>query len=65
MTKRETRVANTAKRNERIRQAFQQRFLHQLRPRVHPKEYVLAQLSEEFYLSAATVEGIIWAQVQP
>ena len=63
-TRSRVRTSNTQKRNERLRQAFQKRYTDQPRPRKHSKELVVAQLAEEFCLSTATVEGIIWTRAE-
>ena len=55
-----TRHTNTAKRHARIRAAFCERYTCAPRPRKFSREYVLAQLAEEFCLSMATVENIVW-----
>ena len=59
-----TRQTNTAKRHERIRAAFRERYTSQPRPRKWSREYVVAQLAEEFCLSGKTVEDIIWTKVK-
>ena len=55
-----TRANNTEKRNGRIRDAFYARYTNQPRPRKHTREYVVSGLAEEFCLSPATVEGILY-----
>lgn len=59
------RQQNRLRRNERIRQAFQQRYTQAPRPRKFSREYVLAQLADEFCLSVATIEDILYAKVKP
>ena len=59
-----TRVSNTQKRHARIRLAFRERYTTKPRPRVHSREYVVAQLADEFALSPATIENIIWTKVK-
>ena len=54
-----TRQTNYDKRNRRIKEAFEKRFTRQARPRLYTREYVLAQLADEFCLSMATVEDLI------
>ena len=54
------RLTNTAKRNQRLKDAFYARYTNQPRPRKHTREFVVSQLAEEFYLSPATVEGILY-----
>lgn len=60
MTKHLRRVANTEKRNQRICDAFYQRYTNQPRPKIYTRDYVISQLAEEHYLSMGTVENIIW-----
>ncbi|MBO2009191.1 hypothetical protein [Hymenobacter negativus] len=57
-----TRKTNTQKRHDRIRQAFRERYTNKPRPRLYSREYVISQLADEFCLSMATVEGIIWTK---
>jgi predicted nuclease of restriction endonuclease-like RecB superfamily len=54
------RIQNREKRNQRIREAFRQRFTDAPRPRKLSREYVLAQLADEFFLSVATIEDIVY-----
>jgi predicted nuclease of restriction endonuclease-like RecB superfamily len=56
------RQQNRLRRNERIRQAFRQRYSDAPRPRKFSREYVLAQLANEFCLSVATIEDILYAK---
>ncbi len=56
------RQQNRLRRNERIRQAFRQRYTEAPRPRKFSREYVLAGLADEFCLSVATVEDILYAK---
>lgn len=56
------RQQNRLRRNERIRHAFQQRYTDVSRPRKFSREYVLAKLADEFCLSVATIEDIIYAK---
>lgn len=56
------RQQNRLRRNERIRQGFRLRYLEASRPRKHSREYVLAQLADEFCLSVATIEDIVYAK---
>jgi predicted nuclease of restriction endonuclease-like RecB superfamily len=56
------RQQNRLRRNERIRQAFQQRYTDVPRPRKFSREYVLSKLADEFCLSVATIEDIIYAK---
>jgi hypothetical protein len=55
-----TRATNSDKRNQRIKDAFYARYTNQPRPRKHTREYVVSALAEEFYLSVATVAGILY-----
>jgi len=59
-----TRANNTEKRNQKIRDAFYTRYTNQPRPRKFAREHVVSQLAEEFFLSAATVEDILYAGVK-
>jgi hypothetical protein len=56
------RQQNRLRRNERIRQAFRQRYTEAPRPRKFSREYVLAQLADEYCLAVATIEDIIYAK---
>jgi AraC-like DNA-binding protein len=57
-----TRQQNRLRRNDRIRQAFRQRYTDAARPRKFSREYVLAQLADDFCLSVATIEDIVYAK---
>jgi hypothetical protein len=56
------RQQNREKRNERIRAAFAQRYLDAPRPRKHSREHVVAQLADEFFLTVATIEDILYVR---
>lgn len=56
------RQQNRLRRNERIRQAFRQRYTEAPRPRKFSREYVLAQLADDYCLAVATIEDIIYAK---
>lgn len=56
------RQQNRLRRNERIREAFRQRYTDAPRPRKFSREYILAQLADDFCLSVATIEDIIYAK---
>lgn len=56
------RQQNRLRRNERIRQAFRQRYTEAARPRKFSREYILAQLADDFCLAIATIEDIIYAK---
>jgi hypothetical protein len=58
-----TRAANTEKRNRKLRDAFHARYTSQPRPRKYSREYMVSELAEEFCLSPATVEGILYRAV--
>ncbi|TGE23517.1 hypothetical protein [Hymenobacter metallicola] len=61
MTKRVlARKTNREKRNARIRAQFRKRYTDAPRPRKYSREYILAQLAEEFCLSMHTIEDIIY-----
>jgi len=57
------RAQNLAARNGKIRESFAERYTKQPRPRKVTREYVVAQLAGEFFLSAETVENILYKQV--
>lgn len=54
------RSANLARRNEQICIAFRARYTAQPRPRKFTREYVIGQLANEFFLSVARIEDIIY-----
>ncbi|MCC3159501.1 hypothetical protein LJ737_19825 [Hymenobacter sp. 15J16-1T3B] len=56
-----TREKNTQKRHERIRAEFKKRYTDAPRPRKYSREYVVAQLADEFGYSMGTIENIIYA----
>ncbi|RZK31038.1 MAG: hypothetical protein EOO63_05175 [Hymenobacter sp.] len=56
------RAANLAARNEKIREAFAERYTRQPRPRKVTREDIVKQLAEEFFLSIETVENILYKQ---
>lgn len=56
------RQQNRLRRNERICNAFRLRYSEAPRPRKHSREYVLSQLADEYCLSIATIEDIIYAK---
>ena len=64
MSKALTRQQNTDKRNAKLRTAFYDRYINLPRPRLHSREYVISQLAEEYCLSMATVEGILYQQAK-
>lgn len=55
-----TRQNNYDKRNQRIRDAFEQRYTKQPKPRIYTREYIISQLAEEFCLSMSTIENILY-----
>jgi hypothetical protein len=57
-----TLKSNKDKRNTKIRDEFRQRFTDAKRPRVYSREYVISQLAQEYYLSMATIEDIIYTK---
>jgi hypothetical protein len=59
------RQQNRLRRNERIRQAFRQRYSEATRPRKFSREYILAQLADDFCLSVATIEDILYSKSDP
>ncbi len=59
--KRQTkRAANLLKRNAKIREAFAEGYTQQPRPRKYTREFVIAQIAAEFFLSMDRVEDIIY-----
>ncbi|HEX8350418.1 MAG TPA: hypothetical protein VF598_10690 [Hymenobacter sp.] len=59
-----TRQTNTQKRHARIRAAFRDRYTNKPRPRLYSREYIISQLAEEYCLSMATIESIIWTKAK-
>ncbi|MGI4735245.1 MAG: hypothetical protein ACRYG7_08715 [Janthinobacterium lividum] len=59
------RQQNRMRRNERIRQAFRQRYSEVTRPRKFSREYILTQLADDFCLSVATIEDILYSKSDP
>lgn len=57
-----TRQQNRLRRNDRIRLTFRQRYTDAPRPRKFSREYIIAQLADDFCLSIATIEDIIYAK---
>ncbi|AWM31343.1 hypothetical protein [Hymenobacter nivis] len=55
-----TRCERTERRNQRLRDAFYAHYTNLPRPRKYSREYVIAQLSEEYHLSLRTVERILY-----
>jgi 7,8-dihydro-6-hydroxymethylpterin-pyrophosphokinase len=49
-----------ARRNQQLKDAFYARDTNLPRPRKLSREFVVAQLAEEFFLSVSTVEGILY-----
>ena len=56
------RQQNRLRRNERIRQAFRLRYTLAARPRKFSREYILAQLADDFCLAVATIEDILYSK---
>ncbi len=56
------RRTNTDKKYERIRHEFKKRFTDQPRPKKYTREYIIALLADEFFLSMKTVEDIIYTK---
>ncbi|GAA4349919.1 hypothetical protein GCM10023185_07030 [Hymenobacter saemangeumensis] len=59
-----TRQANYDKRNRKIKDAFFKRYTNQPRPKIYTREYVISQLAEEFNLSMARIEDILYKQAK-
>jgi hypothetical protein len=57
-----TRQLNRLRRNDRIRQAFRQLYLQAPRPRKFSREFILAQLADDFCLSVSTIEDIVYTR---
>ena len=62
MTRGARRVANTEKRNQKLRDAFYRRFTLLPHPKKVSREYVVAQLAEEFNLSTTTVDKLLYVK---
>lgn len=59
------RTERTNKKHERIRLLFKKRFTDQPRvkgARKYTKEYIIAGLAEEFYLSMRQIENIVYTK---
>lgn len=56
----QTRRDNTSKKHDRIRELYAKRWTNAPRPRKFSREYIIAQLAEEFYLSLKRIEDIIY-----
>lgn len=54
------RAENLEKRNAKIREAFADGYTRQPRPRKYTREFIIAQIAAEFYLSMDRVEDIIY-----
>ena len=54
-----TRQANLERRNQALREAYFERYTKQKRPRIYTREYILAQLAQDYHLSIATVERLV------
>jgi hypothetical protein len=57
------RAQNLAARNEKIREAFAERYTRQPRPRKYTREYIIAQLAGEYFLAMDTVEDILYTKL--
>ena len=57
-----TRRLNTGKKHERIRALYATRWTNAPRPRKYSREYIIAQLAEEFFLSLKRIEDIIYTK---
>lgn len=58
------RQANTEKRNQRLRDAFYQRYTNVPRATRPDRDWVVAQVAEDFFLSVKTVEQLLWVPRQ-
>ena len=59
-----TLKSNKDNRNTAIREEFRKRYTEAKRPRMYSREYVISQLAQEYYLSMATIEDIVYAKVE-
>jgi hypothetical protein len=65
MSKPLTRAERTADKHQKIRKLFAERYTNQKRvngARIYTSAYVIACLSEEFYLSMRQIENIIYTK---
>jgi hypothetical protein len=63
--KRQTkRAQNLLARNAKIREGFAEGYTRQPRPRKYTREYIIAQLAGEYFLSMDRVEDIIYEKVK-
>jgi hypothetical protein len=63
-----SREARTKRKHAKIRELYEKRYTHQKRvngARVYTREYILAKLSEEFYLSIRQIENILYSVEKP
>ena len=56
------RSKRVARKHDKIRELFEKRFTKQPRPRKYTREYIIAKLSEEFYLSMRQIENIVYTK---
>jgi hypothetical protein len=56
------RTKRVARKHAKIRELYDKRFTNQPRPRKYTKEYIIACLAEEFYLSMRQIENIIYTK---
>ncbi|MDF7813626.1 hypothetical protein [Hymenobacter sp. YC55] len=59
-----TLKSNKENRNTKIREEFHRRYTEAKRPRMYSREYVISQLAQEYYLSMATIEDIVYSKVE-
>ena len=50
------------RKHEKIREAYEKRYTKAPRPRKYTKEYIIAKLAEEFYLSMRQIENIVYTK---
>jgi hypothetical protein len=65
MSQRKGRSDRTAKKHQKIRDLFNQRYTNQVRvngARIYTSAYVIACLAEEYYLSLRQIENIIYSK---
>jgi hypothetical protein len=49
------------RKHAKIRELYEKRFTNQPRPRKYTREYIIAKLAEEFYLSMRQIENILYS----
>jgi hypothetical protein len=65
MKKSEARKQRTAKKHQRIRDLYEKRYTKQRKvngAKIYTKDYIMAKLAEEFFLSIRQIENIIYTK---